>query len=234
MFKKNILFFCLLLLFCRAPAQTAAGRMVKYEQDLLAHPKDYSKYQNLAFLISHQFSELSPKERIEIRNFLADHTKFSEIHINPPQEPGIPITIRGIVYNARGVALKNVRLLVFHTDASGYYTPDDIIKKTMNEPDARLFGYITTNDSGWYSFTTIHPGSYPNKYEGRFIPQHIHFEIKHPGYKNFSIQMAFEDDPAMKDLYWKKWAADLHFPVIRFVKETGRLIGRYNIHLENK
>jgi protocatechuate 3,4-dioxygenase beta subunit len=229
-----LLLFNLLILICNSYAQTSKDRLIKYEQALIEHPNDYKNYESLSFLVSQHYLELSSSDRLHIRKTLATHTRFSNIHLNPPGEAGIPITIHGTVYNPEGVALKNVPLFIFHTDANGYYAPDDPIKNTMNEPDARLFGYMTTDDLGGYSFTTIQPGTYPKKYQGRFIPQHIHFEIQYPGYKSFSIQMAFEDDPAMKDVYWKKWAEGLHYPVIRLVKNNRGLNGKYDIRLEKK
>ncbi len=232
--NKLFSFLGLLIFVCNTSAQTVKEQLIKHEQALLAHPNEYINYESLSFLVSQHYLELSSADRLRIRKSLASFTRFAEIRLNPPGESGTPITIHGTVYNRSGVALKKVQLLVFHTDAKGYYAPDDAIKKTMNEADARLFGYITTDDHGRFSFTTIHPGTYPKKYEGRYIPQHIHFEIKQAGYQPFSIQMAFEDDPAMKDIYWKKWATDLNFPVVRFVKENGVLIGVYDIHLERK
>lgn len=232
--KKSIqlLAFCILqLLAIYGYAQSFQPRIAQLEKTFLANPTDYHQYENLSFLVSEHYIKLSIAERKEIRDFLSANARFANIHIPPPKEAGQLITIKGTVKNINGIPLKNIKLFVFHTDARGYYAPTDSATKRMNEPDARLFGYVTTDKDGNYVFETIHPGTYPNKYEGRYIPQHIHIQIVEKGYEPFSIQMAFEDDPAMKDKYWKDWAVKQKFPVTRLVKSGNILTGNYDIVL---
>lgn len=90
----------------------------------------------------------------------------------------------------------------------------------MSEHDPRLFGSIRTEKDGNYTLTTIHPGTYPNVYQGRYIPQHIHFNIVAKGYVNQNLQIAWEDDPAMKDIYWRDWAKETKYPIVK-LEETG-------------
>lgn len=235
--KKIILTFtlCILQLFTMyGYAQTYHPRIVQLEKTFLSDPADYNHYASLSFLVSEHYTQLSIAERKEIRDFLSAHTRFSNIHIPPPNEAGQLITVKGTVKDSKGSPLKNIKLFVFHTDAKGYYAPTDAATKSMNEPDPRLFGYVVTDKDGKYSFETIHPGTYPRKYEGRFIPQHIHIQIIEKGYEPFSIQMAFEDDPAMKDRYWREWAVKQKFPVTRFTRPGNILIGNYDIVLSKE
>jgi protocatechuate 3,4-dioxygenase beta subunit len=95
--------------------------------------------------------------------------------------------------------------IFFQTDSRGYYTPFDSAQNKMGEPDARLFGFLKTDANGNFEIHTIRPASYPKKYEGRTIPQHIHNNITAKGYANQNLQMVFDDDPAMND-YWRQWA----------------------------
>ena len=215
-------------------AQPFQTRIVQFEKAFLSSPTDYHQYSKLSFLVSEHYTELSIAERKEIRDFLSAHTRFSNIHIPPPKEAGQLITITGTVKDVKGSPLKNRKLFIFHTDAKGYYAPTDSASKRMNEPDPRLFGYVITDQQGKYSFETIHPGTYPGKYEGRFIPQHIHIQIIEKGYEPFSVQMAFEDDPAMKDIYWRDWAIKQKFPVTKFSRAGNKLIGIYNIILSKE
>ena len=211
--------------------QSLKDQIKKMESDLVTSPTDPSAYQDLLFLVSQHYLQLNKEQRVEIRKFLAEHARFSRIRIAPPGERGVPIRISGKVHNDQGVPLQNVIILVFHTDSSGYYAPDDSVNKRMNEPDARLYGYMATDKNGEYEFQTIHPGTYPNKYEGRFIPQHIHFEISCPGYHHLSVQMVFEDDPAMKDTHWRDWAKSLKFPIVQFLSGGSIRSATYDITL---
>ena len=233
--KQTIFFLSVLqLLTLCGFVQSYNNRIKELEKAFLANPADYLNYENMSFLVSEHYVQLNAAERKEIRDFLSGHARFSTIHIHPPKEAGRPITIKGIVRDAKGTPLKNVKLFVFHTDARGYYTPTDSATKRMNEPDPRLFGYVTTDKDGKYSFETIHPGTYPNKYKGRYIPQHIHIQIQQAKYTDYSIQMAFEDDPSMKDPYWQKWASDLTYPVIRLTLIANEKTGIHNITLSER
>jgi hypothetical protein len=229
-----LVFFILQLFTFYGYTQTFQPRIPQLEKAFLLNPLDYHQYESLSFLVSEHYTQLTVSERKKIRDFLSAHAHFSGIHIPPPKEAGQPITIKGTVKDTKGTPLKNIKLFVFHADAKGYYAPTDAASKRMNEPDARLFGYVITDKEGKYSFETIHPGTYPNKYEGRYIPQHIHIQVQQVKYKDYSIQMTFEDDPSMKDPYWQKWARDLTYPVIRLTAIAHEKTGIHNITLPER
>ena len=73
---------------------------------------------------------------------------------------------------------------------------------------------MKTDNNGNFEIHTIRPASYPIKYGGRTIPQHVHNNITAQGYTAKYLQMVFDDDPAMND-YWKKWAAGNRFPLLK-------------------
>ena len=50
----------------------------------------------------------------------------------------------GYVRNAEGRSIAKALVYFFQTDATGFYTPD----RAMDEPNARLFGYMRTADDG--------------------------------------------------------------------------------------
>ncbi len=235
--KKSVCFlviYTLTLFSIYGYAQTFQHRIAQLEKAFLSNPTDHHQYEKLSFLVSEHYLQLTIAERKEIRAFLSAHSLFSNIHIPPPNEAGQLITVSGTVKDAKGSPLKNIKLFIFHTDTKGYYAPTDAASKRMNEPDPRLWGYVITDKEGKYSFKTIHPGTYPIKYEGRFIPQHIHIQIVEKGYEPYNIQMAFEDDPAMKDTYWRDWAIKQKFPVISFIRAGNLIIGNYNIILSKE
>jgi protocatechuate 3,4-dioxygenase beta subunit len=98
---------------------------------------------------------------------------------------------------------------VFHADSSGAYTR----QSEMDESNARLFGFLRTGSDGRFGFTTIRPGGYRKPYDGRWIPQHIHFEISAANKQTRRFQMVFRDDPRM-DAYWLAWARRQGNPVV--------------------
>jgi protocatechuate 3,4-dioxygenase beta subunit len=213
--KCGFILFIFLLLSHRSFTQPINDKIQQLKNAFLRDPHDLMHYKGLSEMITVHYLDLTIEQRRGIRSFLQLHTTLSSININPTEEPGTKILIKGKIVDEKGVPIRNVKMHVFHTDASGYYAPDDKRKNTLNEPDARLGGYLVTDQQGSYSFQTVHPGTYPNKYEGRFIPQHIHFEIDHPGYQSYHVQMTMDDDPSMKEKYWQDWASKQKYPFIQ-------------------
>ena len=64
-----------------------------------------------------------------------------------------------------------VRVRVYHTDASGYYSPGG-----MDESNVRLCGVLITGEDGTYRVETILPGKYAT---GGPAP-HVHFDVSLP------------------------------------------------------
>jgi protocatechuate 3,4-dioxygenase beta subunit len=83
----------------------------------------------------------------------------------------------------------------------------------MDEPNARLFGYMKTSTNGRYEFRTIRPGGYPKQP----IPQHIHMLVTAAGYRDHrcrsTCQLVFADDPRMT-ADWHQWAKEGGNPVL--------------------
>lgn len=215
MIKCGFIFFIFLLLSQQSFTQQINDKIQQLKNAYLKDPDDLNRYEGLSEMITVHYLDLTVEQRKGIRSFLQLHTTLSSIRINPADESGTKILIKGKVVDEKGMPIRNVKLHIFHTDASGYYAPDDQKKHTLNEPDARLGGYLITDLQGNFSFQTVHPGTYPNKYEGRYIPQHIHLEIDHPGYRPYHVQMTMDDDPSMKEKYWQDWASKLKYPFIQ-------------------
>lgn len=193
---------------------------------LTAHPTR-SGYESLHFIITEHYQQLTADERTKVRATLEKQAKWATETLCAGNEKGTKITIKGRLLDEHQKPISNAKLYIFHADNKGYYAPTDSALKRMNEADPRLFGFLTTDHSGNYSFQTIRPASYPGKYNGRTIPQHIHINSTATGYQPRNIQMAFDDDPAMKDPHWRDWAKQQNYPVVKLLFEKDK--GLYGV-----
>jgi len=125
--------------------------------------------------------------------------------ITPPLEAGTVLLINGRVWgHDTKKPLAHAMLDVWQANAKGRYDNDDENKpppKDVFVNRARLI----TDENGYYEYETIHPGAYkigPDTWR----PCHIHYWIKHPGYKDLVTQLYFKGDP--------------HNKTDRFIKES--------------
>lgn len=111
--------------------------------------------------------------------------------ITTPGEPGEPLIITGTVYKSDGTTpAPNILLYVYHTDNEGLYSKGPSQNATLRH--GHLRGWIKTDATGKYQFTTIRPAPYPNRKD----PAHIHPIIKEPGLSRYWIdEYLFNDDP---------------------------------------
>ena len=107
--------------------------------------------------------------------------------LTPPNEPGQPLTVSGVVVGADGTPIGGASLYVYQTDHQGYYG----VKPASDNRNPRLKAFLRSDARGGWSFTTIRPGSYPNSR----APSHIHFEVSAPGRAAKIFEIVFEDDP---------------------------------------
>ena len=107
-------------------------------------------------------------------------------------EPGERMEISGIIYQLdQKTPAPNVILYVYHTDAKGYYSPAPDATNLARR-HGHLRGWLRTNASGEYKFTTIRPASYPDTDN----PAHIHPIVKEPDRNEYYIdEYVFDDDP---------------------------------------
>jgi hypothetical protein len=138
----------------------------------------------------------------------------SSITLISDSEPGQRLTIHGRVVGEGGKPVAGARLHVYQTDASGHYTPD----KPMDEPHARLAGWLQTGKDGRFELHTIRPGGYPKAVRlggrDRKIPAHVHIDITADGYAPRKVQAVFSDDPLLSDPYWQDWVRAQGHPVV--------------------
>lgn len=201
------------------------------QKQLVSQPTNQKAYQELHFLITNYYNQHTIAERAKLRKILEQYAIWSSVTICSKEELGTKISIKGKVTDKKGKPIVNAFISIFQTDAKGYYTPNDSAKQSMGENDPRLFGFLRTDSTGAYEFRTVRPASYPRKYEGKTIPQHIHFNTYAEGFRERKIQMVFEDDPAMLLPYWKDWAKKMNFPIVRIIYSKTEPYGVNNVIL---
>ena len=91
---------------------------------------------------------------------------------------GQVVHVHGRVLNARGEALRNVRIEIWQANANGRYAHDsDPNIKAPLDPHFQGYAVLRTDNDGKYRFTTIKPGPYPAA-RGDMRAPHIHFDIQ--------------------------------------------------------
>jgi catechol 1,2-dioxygenase len=117
--------------------------------------------------------------------------------VTPPLEAGTVLLISGRVWGFdTKKPLVRVVLDIWQANAQGRYDNDD----PRNPPAKDVFRNrvrLVTDESGYYEYETVHPGAYkigPNAWR----PAHIHYLVRHPGYKPLVTQLYFKGDPHNK------------------------------------
>lgn len=114
--------------------------------------------------------------------------------VTPPLEPGTVLLVRGKVWALdTRKPLAGALLDVWQANATGRYDNDD----PRNPPKEGVFlnrARLVAGEEGAYEFETIHPGRYRI---GRDVwrPSHIHYLVRHPGYRTLVTQLYFRGDP---------------------------------------
>ena len=105
-------------------------------------------------------------------------------------EPGQRLVVGGrVLVGPEREPAAGARVLAFHTDAAGYYSPGG-----MDEGRARLCGVVESDAEGRYRFETIRPAHYATGGP----PAHVHFEVTVPGGRSRRLTLNFEGDPLLR------------------------------------
>ena len=116
----------------------------------------------------------------------------SAIDVAGPQEPGTRIHLSGTIFDLNGKPMPGVKLFLYHTDATGYYS-----RPVNNPQQARLHGTLWSNSSGRYSFSTIKPAHYGDVTSPP--PIHIHVHLQAAGGPDHWVEsFYFADDPNLR------------------------------------
>ena len=98
-------------------------------------------------------------------------------------DPGLPVTVSGRVFNIRGEPLPGAQLEVWQTNHLGLYDLDGY----------RYRASLSADPAGAYSFDSVMPGHYPAR-----VCQHIHYVVTAPGHKPLVTQLYFATDPVFE------------------------------------
>ena len=145
----------------------------------------------------------------------ASHSAPWRITIAPPEEPGEPLLVSGIVYASDGATpLPGITLDLHHTDARGYYSRGWI--------KPRLRGRLTTDSLGRYEFRTSKPAPYP----GRRNPAHIHVRASGAGVpEQYPDDFWFEGDPFLsEDAISRAKAQGSFSPICRLTRDAAGVL----------
>jgi catechol 1,2-dioxygenase len=96
------------------------------------------------------------------------------------QGPGMPLAVKGSVFNTKGDKLPEATVELWHADHAGVYDTQGFNFRAKLRP----------NEQGVYEVETIMPGSYVDR-----PAQHIHYLISAPGHKTLVTQAYFSTDP---------------------------------------
>jgi protocatechuate 3,4-dioxygenase beta subunit len=114
-------------------------------------------------------------------------------NLNYANLPGRRLDITGFVYTGLDDTnpIANAVLDIWQTDTEGMYHPDasgsiDQFEKSQ----IALRGTVSTNEEGYYQFTTIYPGEYPGR------TRHIHVKVRAPGHDELTTQLII---PGLED-----------------------------------
>jgi catechol 1,2-dioxygenase len=114
---------------------------------------------------------------------------------------GMPLDVRGVVYDKHGKPLANATVDVWHASPIGLYDNQDDAQENMN-----LRGRFKTDAHGTYFFKTVRPAGYPVPTNGPCgdllraqlrhpnRPAHLHFMVSTPGHKVLITQVFADGD----------------------------------------
>jgi len=103
--------------------------------------------------------------------------------LRAPGDPGMPLTVRGQVFNTRGDALSSAVIEVWQADHLGHYDFDRY----------RYRAQLPVDSAGAYQFDSVIPGHDPDR-----VCQHIHYVVLAPGHKPLVTQLYFATDPVFE------------------------------------
>ena len=110
-----------------------------------------------------------------------------------PNDPGMPLTVAGVVYNTRGEILPGAKLEIWQTDHTGHYDLQGY----------RYRSVLVADSAGKYDFSSVMPGHYPAR-----VCQHIHYAVTATGHKPMVTQLYFASDPVFEGNPDKNYTKD--------------------------
>jgi protocatechuate 3,4-dioxygenase beta subunit len=107
----------------------------------------------------------------------------NQAKLRGPNDPGLPATIAGRVFNTRGDVLRGAKIEIWQADHLGLYDLDGY----------RYRAALVSDSEGKYSFDSVMPGHYPAR-----VCQHVHYVVTAPGHRALITQLYFATDPVFE------------------------------------
>jgi protocatechuate 3,4-dioxygenase beta subunit len=184
--KTSLLFAFSLSLFFSACAQQNKNQLLDEVSTLLkkkeAKPSD--------ILTSNKYQQLHPQN--DFRELIREHADTEALKISTPDEPGKKIRILAKIVDKNGNPVADALVYMYQTDSKGWYSASSphVGGNSGDVRQARLFGYVRTDNEGRFELHTVKPSGYPQS----DLPAHIHVHIWKEGYSNFVNEFLFDDD----------------------------------------
>ena len=107
----------------------------------------------------------------------------SQSVLRAPNDPGLPLTVVGSVWDVRGELRPDATIEVWQADHEGRYDLEGY----------RYRALLRTDSKGGYQFESVIPGHYPDR-----VAQHVHYLVRAPGCRPLVTQLYFATDPAFE------------------------------------
>jgi protocatechuate 3,4-dioxygenase beta subunit len=164
--------------------------------------------------------------------FVTDTSELSNNNLNYNNLPGEPIKIGGYVYgseaNTKPVA--NAKIEIWQADSFGNYHPNTSGNAAdFDTEQISLRGYVRTDASGYYEFTSIYPGEYSDR------ARHIHVRVTAEDYSSIVSQIILslpgDQVQASQDTIAQTLNLSCAQPTFTTVDDTQE--GVYNFHIKS-
>ena len=138
--------------------------------------------------------------------YVSGTSEFKDGNVNATNLAGDPIMISCHVYEGldNSKPMANAKLEIWHTDAAGNYNPNGNGPATNYQPEEIVLrGFVKTDATGAYKFTTIYPGEYTGR------TRHIHIKVTPESKATLTTQLilaktgdkiSFDDDTISQGL----------------------------------
>jgi protocatechuate 3,4-dioxygenase beta subunit len=123
--------------------------------------------------------------------YISNTPALVDDNLNFTNLDGSNMYVQGTVYGGTDntTPLANAKIEIWQADNEGSYHPQSGGDyNSINQSTVALRGYITTDEKGEYSYTSI----FPAEYEGR--TRHVHYRVSKEGYEPVVTQLTFFKD----------------------------------------
>lgn len=120
-------------------------------------------------------------------------TDLTLIEGHDERAQGEVIRVSGRVLDEQGQPVEGALVDIWQANAHGRYQHEDDPATAPLDPNFQGWGMVKTDADGYYSFTTIKPGSYAVDSDWK-RPPHIHYKVSRRGYHELITQMYFANE----------------------------------------